>query len=139
MAGIDGLGHRATGGGRTGDALDLAAALDHAGMFVNRENVLALRAGFLQEATDLQEVIDEKRNTLDVGLCGGDPVSPEARAGFKECTDLLLDQVQARIDALNRAGEELGVTARAYGHTEDTIDASFRLTPPGSTWSEPAR
>jgi hypothetical protein len=130
MTGISGLGDRATGGRQSVDALDLANALNHAGLRVRRENVLGLRADFLQEAYELQDTVYQKRRRLDVGLCGGDPVSPEARDAFQECFDLLLDQIQLRVEVLKTAGAELGATARAYGLAEDAIEASFAYVPP---------
>jgi hypothetical protein len=105
----------------------LDAAVAAVGMEVDRENVLKARAALLAEADRLDKLInDERRNMQGVGLCGGDPVSPEAAAGFNERIETLLGQCHRYNQDLREAAYTLDATARSYGWTDDEIAASFR-------------
>ena len=94
-------------------------------MQVDRETVLQARAAVLAEAFRLRAAIHKHGPGLGIGLCGGDPVSGDARAAFNERIGVLIDQCRQYTDDLEAAGHALGDTARSYGYTEDEITASF--------------
>ncbi|MGH3566717.1 MAG: WXG100 family type VII secretion target [Pseudonocardia sp.] len=105
----------------------LDAAVAAVGMEVDRENVLAARAALLAEADRLDDLIAvEQRRGLRVGLCGGDPVSPEAATAFNDRIDALLGQCSRYNQDLREAARALDSVARSYGWTEDEIAASFQ-------------
>lgn len=97
---------------------------------VNRDTVLAARAALLAEADRLDIELSKRAHAYGgVGLCGGDPVSPEAASAFNERIDALVMGCLAYNRDLHAAAAALDVTARAYGYTDDEIAASYR---PGS-------
>ncbi|MGH3614742.1 MAG: hypothetical protein ACRDRK_19555 [Pseudonocardia sp.] len=105
----------------------LDAAVAAVGMEVDRENVLAARTALLAEADRLDElIIDERRRGMGVGLCGGDPVSPEAATAFNERIEALLSQCHRYNQDLREAAHALDAVAHGYGWTEDEIAASFQ-------------
>ena len=96
---------------------------------VNRETVLKARATLLAEARRLDLELDQRRLGSDVGLCGGDPVSPEAAGAFNERIDALVVSCRAYNEKLRAAASDLDATARSYGYTDDEIAASYRPGP----------
>jgi hypothetical protein len=111
-------------------ATPLDAAVRALALQVNRETVLKARAALLAEAARLDVEIGQRMHAYGgVGLCGGDPVSPEAARAFNERIDSLVDRCRAYNGELRMAALALDTTARAYGYTDDEIAASYR---PGS-------
>ena len=97
---------------------------------VNRETVLKARAALLAEAARLDVEIGQRMHAYGgVGLCGADPVSPEAARAFNERIDSLVANCRAYNGELRAVASALDANARAYGYTEDEIAASYR---PGS-------
>ena len=96
---------------------------------VNRDTVLKARAALLAEADRLDLELDQRKHGSEVGLCGGDPVSPEAARAFNERINASSTSCRAYNRDLRAAANALDATARAYGYTDDQIAASYR---PGS-------
>ena len=104
----------------------LDAAVGALALQVNRETVLAARAALLAEADRLDTELGLGFGTVrEVGLCGRDPVSPEAASAFNERIAALLEHCRAYNQDLRAAASALDATARAYGYTDDQIAASF--------------
>lgn len=107
----------------------LDAAVEHLSMQVNRDTVLQARAALLAEADRLDFELSLIINRgSGVGLCGGDPVSPEAQRSFNERIGALYAHCFSYNRDLREAAGRLDDTARRYGYTEDEIAASFRTT-----------
>jgi hypothetical protein len=104
----------------------LDAAVRSLTLQVNRETVLKARAALLAEAERLDHLLVERHRGHGVGLCGGDPVSPEAAQAFNELIEGLVDNCFAYNRDLRAAASALDATARAYGYTDEQIAASFR-------------
>jgi hypothetical protein len=105
----------------------LAAAVEALALRVNRDTVLQARAALLAEAERLDRGLVEHRRTFaGVGLCGRDPVSPEASAAFNERIDTLIQSCLSYNHELRASAAALDATARDYGYTDDEIAASFR-------------
>jgi hypothetical protein len=110
-------------------ATPLDAAVRALALQVNRDTVLRARAALLAEATRLDVEIAQRMHSYDgVGICGGDPVSPEAAGAFSERIDALIASCRAYNGQLRAAASALDATARAYGYTEDEIAASYRAS-----------
>jgi hypothetical protein len=106
----------------------LAAAVEALALRVNRETVLEARAALLAEADRLDKNLQRShREYAGVGLCGRDPVSPEAATAFNERIEALIGHCFAYNRDLRTSAEALSATARAYGYTDDEIAASFQL------------
>jgi hypothetical protein len=111
------------GGHRT----QLDAAVRALALQVNRDTVLQARAALLAEANRLDDELHRRRNDFaGVGLCGGDPVSPEAATAFNERIEGLVTSCRAYNSDLRVSASALDATARAYGYTDDEIAASFQ-------------
>jgi hypothetical protein len=110
-------------------ATPLDAAVRALALQVNRDTVLRARSALLAEARRLDLELDKRKLGSEVGLCGGDPVSPEAAGAFNERINELVMGCRAYNGQLRVAASALDATARAYGYTDDEIAASFR---PGS-------
>ena len=93
---------------------------------VNRDTVLKARAALLAEADRLDDELHRRGNDFTkVGLCGGDPVSPEAASAFNERIDALIANCRAYNQQLRTSANALDATARAYGYTDGEIATSF--------------
>ena len=104
----------------------LDAAVGALALQVNRETVLKARAALLAEADRLDAQLRDKRYEFGgVGLCGGDPVSPEAARAFDERIDALAQGCFEYNRDLRSSAAALDATARAYGYSDDEIAASF--------------
>jgi hypothetical protein len=106
--------------------IQLDAAVRSLALQVNRDTVLKARAALLAEAERLDHLLVERHRAHDVGLCGRNPVSPEAAQAFNERIDALVEGCFAYNRDLRAAAGVLDATARAYGYTEEQIAASFR-------------
>ncbi len=78
------------------------------------------------EADRLEDVLRRHGEQAVVGLCGGDPVSRDAARAFNERIGAFLVQYRAHLEGLRAGGQALDATARAYGHTEAQITASYQ-------------
>ncbi len=104
----------------------LAAAMTSVRLQVDRDNVLKARSAILTEARRLQTAVRIRTPGIWVGLCGGDPVSKDAKEAFNERIKALVDHCMQYALDLETAGYTLDDIARSYGHTEDDIAASFK-------------
>jgi hypothetical protein len=96
---------------------------------VNRDTVLQARAALLAEAERLDGALRARHGAFTgVGVCGGDPVSPEAAQAFNERINALVEGCRAYNSALRASATTLDATARAYGFTDSEIAASFRAS-----------
>jgi hypothetical protein len=107
-------------------ATPLDAAVRALALQVNRDTVLKARAALLAEADRLDIELGKRRLGSEVGLCGGDPVSPEAASAFNERINALVMSCQAYNSELRAAAAALDGTARTYGFTDEQIAASYR-------------
>ena len=102
------------------------AAVRALALQVNRDTVLKARAALLAEAQRLDDGLHDKHNTYQgIGLCGRDPVSPEAAAAFNERIEALVQGCFDYNRRLRDAAHTLDATARAYGYTDEEIAQSF--------------
>lgn len=95
-----------------------------AGMHVDRDNVLQVRAVILGEVTRLSESLRGAKN-LKAGRCGGDPVSEDAELAFTQRAQALIDHFFLYVADLKLIADALKDSATAYGYTEDQIAASM--------------
>ncbi|MGB3442962.1 MAG: hypothetical protein WBA97_29825 [Actinophytocola sp.] len=99
---------------------------------VNRDNVLAAARIIESQADSLKERFNGVRRDLTVNPPGNDDVSVRMAAAWN---DLLIedeDSYRSRIAdylaSLRKLAVQLGDTARAYGFSEEEIEAAFRKT-----------
>jgi hypothetical protein len=105
----------------------LDAAVRALALQVNRDTVLKARAALLAEADRLDTELRDKHSDLTgVGLCGGDPVSPEAATAFNERINALIKSCFDYNRDLRTSAATLDATARAYGYTDYEIAESFQ-------------
>ena len=105
----------------------LDAAVRTLALQVNRDTVLKARAALLAEADRLDTALRDKHSDLTgVGLCGGDPVSPEAALAFNERINALVKSCLEYNQDLRSSAAALDATARTYGYTDYEIAASFQ-------------
>jgi hypothetical protein len=110
-------------------ATPLDAAVRALSLQVDRDTVLRARAALLDEARRLDHELDKRAHAYGgVGICGGDPVSPEAAGAFTERIDALVSGCRAYNRDLYTAAYALDATARTYGYTDEEIAASYRPT-----------
>jgi hypothetical protein len=102
-----------------------AAAIDRLLMQVNRDTVLQAHSALLGEAWRLADSLGSSFDLILFGRCGGDPVSADAQVAFTERIGGLLDQCHRHVADLFAGADRLAAAARAYGHTEDAVAASF--------------
>ena len=94
---------------------------------VDRDNVLAVHRAFRDHANELRKCLMDVGFEVQLGLCGGDPVSRDAAGprGFGGKIATLLDVHWKHWKELDAVANELQQTARTYGHTEDDITQSL--------------
>ena len=103
------------------------AAVRALALQVNRDTVLKARAALLTEAHRLDTELSRSYQAYQgVGLCGRDPVSPEASAAFNERIDALVQGCFDYNRRLAAAAHTLDATAREYGYTDEEIAQSFQ-------------
>jgi uncharacterized protein YukE len=104
----------------------LDTAVANLALQVNRETVLKARGALMAEADRLDDAVETARNNgAVVGLCGGDPVSPQAAAGFNARIESMYEQCRRYNQDLREAARALDAVALSYGYTESEIAASF--------------
>ena len=95
-------------------ATPLDAAVRALALQVNRDTVLQARAALLAEADRLDLELDQRSARYGgVGVCGGDPVSPEAAGAFNERINALVVSCRAYNRELRAAASALDATARS--------------------------
>lgn len=100
-------------------------AMDKLLLQVNADNVLVVHQTFRQHADDLQFELQQITNSIQVGLCGGDPVSADAAKAFNGKLGQLNDVHWQHWEELSAVASLLRATARSYGKSEEEISASF--------------
>lgn len=105
---------------------ELDASVAALSLQVTRDNLLQARAALLAEAARLDRLVKTCAQSGWIGVCGNDPVSPEAATAFNERIVGLLHQCIRYNDDLRAAAHALDATARGYGFTDDDIAGSFR-------------
>lgn len=102
-------------------------------MNVTPENVLQARAVILAEAESFMEHLTDNfgsRRDL-IGLCGGDPISRDARELFtQKLRENAVTPAQQYVQRLQSVAQQLAETAKSFGITEERIADSFK---PGSS------
>jgi hypothetical protein len=86
---------------------------------------LGVRAVVLQEAQDLQDMLNNEQEQVILQRLGVDPVSRDMSEGFNLGTQQLLERARRHIDTLKALGDELAASATEYGHAETDIKSSF--------------
>jgi hypothetical protein len=99
---------------------------------VNRDNVLAAARIIEAQADALKERFQNIKRDLQVDPPGNDDVSVRMAAAWN---DLLVEdensyrnRIADYVVGLRRLAIQLGDTARAYGFSEEEIEAAFRRT-----------
>lgn len=88
---------------------------------VNPDNVLEVHAALRAQADELEYVLTEAQYTVQIGRCGGDPVSADAEIAFNaKITDMLAVHWAHQREIAEAAGL-LRRTALDYGHTDEEI------------------
>jgi hypothetical protein len=106
------------------EGLQTGLTASAAGMQINRDNVLQVRAVILGEVTRLHESLRGAKN-LKAGRCGGDPVSGDAELAFTERAQDLIDHFFLYVADLKIIADALRDSATAYGFTEAQIAGSM--------------
>lgn len=105
-------------------------------MQVTPENIVHVGNVLAAEAEFMQVKLRAAWWNARVGVAAKDPVSQPTADGFNRKIDALLGQVQAYVETLRAASEQLAQTARSYGHTDAEIARS--LDGITSTYGQPA-
>lgn len=100
-------------------------AMDKLMLQVNGDNVLAVHQAFRLHADELRTELQRISTSVQVGLCGGDPVSADAAKSFNGKVGQLLDAHWKHWEELSTVASLLRATARSYGKTEEEISESF--------------
>jgi hypothetical protein len=97
---------------------------------VNRDNVLAAAHIIDSTADNLQETFRNSRNALVVQPPGNDEVSLAMAEAWSDVLlrddDSYRNRIADYIVGLRKLAVQLGDAARAYGYTEEEIEAAYR-------------
>ncbi|MGD9988594.1 hypothetical protein [Pseudonocardia sp.] len=99
-------------------------AHEAAGMRINRDNVLEVAKVLMAQADDLQEVLAQNADAR-ADLCGGDPVSADAKLAFNKRAGALVDSYASFVLDLRQLATAVAESARAYGVSDEDIARSF--------------
>lgn len=97
-------------------------------MNVTPENVLQARAVVLAEAQSFMEHLYDNffANRELIGLCGGDPISRDAKELFtNRIRENAVVPAQQYVRRLQDVAEQLADTAKSFGISEQRIASSF--------------
>ena len=104
----------------------LDAAVGALALQVNRETVLAARAALLAEADRLDDELGTRQwHVRRVGLCGGDPVSPEAARPLMNASRRSRSNCRAYNSELRAAASALTPPPGPMATPTSEIAASF--------------
>ncbi|MFI7677001.1 hypothetical protein [Actinophytocola sp. NPDC049390] len=99
---------------------------------VNKDNVLAAARIVESQADSLKEQVKDIRRDLEVNPPGNDQVSTRMAAAWNDLLindeDSYRNRINDYITGLKKLAVQLGDTARAYGFSEEEIEAAFRKT-----------
>lgn len=88
---------------------------------VTPENVLAVHAALRTQADELRQILRDAQYSVQIGRCGGDPISADAATAFNaKLTDVLAVH-WAHQREIDKAASALRQIARDYGHTDEAI------------------
>jgi hypothetical protein len=105
----------------------MSSVMSQVRMQVTPENVLRVRAALLAESDRLLSTLRSGGPPGDwVGLCGGDPLSADARGVFNERIDKAVGHCRGHAERLRSAAHSLDGIARDYGHTDTDIAGPYR-------------
>jgi hypothetical protein len=97
---------------------------------VNQDNVLAAGRIIEAQAEALQAVYSDRARSLRIESPGDDDVSIRMTKAWNELLytndDSYRNRIKEYIVALRKLAVQLGDTAKAYGYSEDDIEAAFR-------------
>lgn len=99
-------------------------AHEAAGMRIDRDNVLAVAKALSAEAARLTEVLSQNGQAR-ADLCGGDPVSKDAKRAFNQRAEMLVDSYMTYVKDLGQLAVAVAESARAYGVSEEDIARSL--------------
>ena len=88
---------------------------------VDPDNVLAVHAVMRRQADDLEVALRAAQSDLQIGRCGGDPISADAEVAFNAKITDVFDLHWRHQREVDEAATLLRLTAQHYGHTDDDI------------------
>ncbi|MBW0101948.1 hypothetical protein [Pseudonocardia sp. KRD291] len=88
---------------------------------VDPDNVLAVHAALRRQADDMYVGLINAQTSLQIGRCGGDPISADAQVAFNSKLTDVLDLHWRHQMEVDEAAALLRLTALHYGHTDDDI------------------
>ncbi|HZZ48678.1 MAG TPA: hypothetical protein VFE65_17490 [Pseudonocardia sp.] len=103
---------------------DWHAPADSPGLHLAPDDVLRVRAGVLAEADRLGTVL---ARSARVGLCGGDPLSRDARDLFNARIDGIVARCLRYQRVLRDAADSLAATTDGHRGTDADIAAAYRV------------
>ncbi|MFB9745620.1 hypothetical protein ACFFOU_31290 [Pseudonocardia sulfidoxydans] len=99
-------------------------AHETAEMRIDRDNVLEVAKALSREAARLDEVLSQNGQAR-ADLCGGDPVSADAKLAFNQRAELLVDSYAKYVLDLRQLATAVAESARAYGVSDEDIARSL--------------
>ncbi|MCO1575858.1 hypothetical protein M8C13_08820 [Crossiella sp. SN42] len=97
---------------------------------VSREQVLQAHAIFRREGEQLRRELGALQDKLRVPPCGGDPVSEDTAVAmswrFVDAPDSYHRRYLALAESFLATAEQLSVTAKEYGFTDDDIAGALK-------------
>ncbi|ODU02777.1 MAG: hypothetical protein ABS81_16465 [Pseudonocardia sp. SCN 72-86] len=96
-----------------------------AGMAIDRENVLQVGAVLVGEVRRLRQVLQAHGGDR-MELCGGDPVSADAKQAFNQRAEALVALYKTYVDDLQALSDAVAEAARSYGVADADIATVFR-------------
>lgn len=97
---------------------------------VNQHNVLAAARIIESQADALTQIWKSARRDMNISPPGSDDVSTRIAPAWNDRLisdeDSYANRVGAYITGLKKLAVQLGDSAKAYGYTEDQIEAAFR-------------
>lgn len=97
---------------------------------VNKDNVLAAARIIENQAENLNRVLRINRRILRVRPPGGDDVSTRIAPAWNDRliddSDSYAERIQQYVAGLRKLAVQLGDAAKAYGYSEEQIEAAFR-------------
>lgn len=97
------------------------AVLDDLLVKITPENLLATHSILRRQADDMEDALRSAQWSVEVGRCGGDPISTDAADAFNAKIRTVLDLHWAHQQEVAEAATLLHQTALDYGHTDDDI------------------
>ena len=109
----------------TGAVAAAIGATNNGGFHLAAENLLNAANKLQGEVHSLQDALRQD-GLKRIGICGPDPISGPAAAGFKAKIDPLVEHCNAYVNNLQIAVNTLKQQATAYGATDEQIAQSWQ-------------